>query len=194
MHLNAQESPSPNERSRWIAALQSGESVDTRDDVLAGLVAAVVGSEEWVQGWEEVREYAVGRMQNSELGREIRIKWAHVAMFAIARKGGSSQGQVSVAEEARIRSYLICTFGSSVESGLRNLRDLYESVIPAIGATRKEVLVAAQDWQKSEVMEILRLRRIKNLLMPLDAVYACLREEAKDPEVGKWLEVLPRLP
>ncbi|MEV6318648.1 hypothetical protein [Streptomyces sp. NPDC051776] len=136
-------------------------------------------------------------MQDRTLSPDLRIRWAGVALVAVERKGkaGGLDPLASLAEETSIRSYVISRLGRVDDGSPRDLGLLCRRVIEALGPDRTEASRAAARWRQAERAEILRLRRIKNVLTPLTYVVGELEEH--DPlraEVDGWLALLPHLP
>ncbi|MFF9043514.1 hypothetical protein [Streptomyces parvulus] len=149
------------------------------------------------QTWEVIRERAVGGMQNPALSVDVRLRWAALAISAVRGKfaAGSTDSRVSAAEEAHVRSYVICEFGRVDDGNLQDLEPLTRLVFHAIGMSREQVAAAAVDWINSGRAEMLKLRRIKNLVTPLKGVVHLF--EPGDPrraEVEDWLALTSRLP
>ncbi|MDQ1010168.1 hypothetical protein QFZ82_004653 [Streptomyces sp. V4I23] len=149
------------------------------------------------ENWERIRELSVGRMQSAAYPREIRIRWAHLALAAIAGKYAPplEDPMKSVTESAHVRSFMIQAFGESEEDEARRIGELCAHVETHLGMTREEALQLASEWRGAPREQVLHLRRIKNMLTPLAAIHDLLHEE--DPiqeDITEWLSLIPRLP
>ncbi|MFE1584637.1 hypothetical protein ACFW6Q_02950 [Streptomyces sp. NPDC058737] len=61
--------------------------------------------------------------------------------------------------------------------------------------TREQVATAAIDWRTSDRAEMLKLRRVKNLLNPLKQVVHLMdADDSVKYRVEEWLALIPRLP
>lgn len=155
------------------------------------------GAEGRSDDWEQIRELSVGRMQSAAYPREVRIRWAHLALAAIAHRYASpvEDPKKSVADSALVRSFMIREFGESEEDEARRIGDLCAHVEAHLGMTRAEALQAASGWRGAPREQVLDLRRIKNMLTPLAAIQDLLHTD--DPiqqDVAAWLTLVPRLP
>ncbi|MFI2368405.1 hypothetical protein [Streptomyces sp. NPDC018833] len=149
------------------------------------------------ENWEHIRELSVGRMQSAAYPREIRIRWAHLALAAIAGKYAPSleDPKKSVAESAHVRSFMIREFGESEADEARRIGELCAHVEAHLGMTREEARQLASEWGGAPREQVLHLRRIKNMLTPLAAIQDLLQEE--DPiqrDITGWLALIPVLP
>ncbi|MEV6249653.1 hypothetical protein AB0M38_26140 [Streptomyces sp. NPDC051742] len=149
------------------------------------------------QDWEQLRELAVGRMQRSGLPDDVRLRWGRVALAAISGKHGedglSRQG---MADAARARAYMILEFGVSDSDAVRDLSALCSDVLGCLGLSHEAAVRLAGEWRSLPREQMLRLRRIKNMLNALMPLRALL-EGDDDPalrDVRAWLELVPRLP
>ncbi len=150
-----------------------------------------------VQMWEALRERSVGKLQDPSLDPDIRLRWAEMANATLGRKhaAGGTDRVAAAADEARLRAYTIQEFGSSEDGGLQDTNSLIDLVFESLTMTREQVATAAIDWRTSDRAEILKLRRVKNLLNPLKQVVHLL--DANDSvkyQVEEWLALIPRLP
>ncbi|NWF27958.1 hypothetical protein HW130_17075 [Streptomyces sp. PKU-EA00015] len=155
------------------------------------------GAADGVEDWEQIRELSVGRMQSAAYPQEIRIRWAHLALAAIAGKYASplEDPKKPVAESAHVRSFMIREFGESETDEARRIGELCADVEAHLGMTREEALQLASEWRGAPREQVLHLRRIKNMLTPLAGIQDLLREE--DPiqqDITEWLTLIPRLP
>ncbi|MEV4329785.1 hypothetical protein AB0K02_04470 [Streptomyces sp. NPDC049597] len=149
------------------------------------------------EDWEQIRELSVGRMQSAPHSQEVRIRWAHLALAAIAHKYATSleDPKKSVAESALVRVFLIREFGESEDDEARQVGDLCAHVKAHLGMTRNEALELASEWRGAPREHVLGLRRIKNMLTPLVVIQGLLH--AEDPiqqDIAEWLALIPRLP
>ncbi|MBC3988910.1 hypothetical protein H8N00_08445 [Streptomyces sp. AC563] len=148
--------------------------------------------------WVGLREASIGRVQDRNLPTVKRIQWAAVCELAIDRMRQHSEGpggRAVMAEEARLRAYVITRFGREDNNSLSDASVLFRRVIASIGAERREVTEKAGGWQRLTREEMLQLRRVKNLVLPFKDVLPLL--DLADPlrrEVEGWIDVLPLLP
>ncbi|AIR98139.1 hypothetical protein [Streptomyces glaucescens] len=150
-----------------------------------------------VQTWEMMRELAVARMSDDRLAVDIRLRWVRLALTAIRKKaqGSDVDRKAALAEETNVRVNAIRAFGAAQDGGLLDPVDLCESVFREIGQTPEEVRTKAVLWRSLPPQEMLRLRRVKNLLTPLRGVESLI--PPGDPlhrELSAWLSVIPDLP
>jgi hypothetical protein len=150
-----------------------------------------------VQTWETLRELAVARMNDDRLAAETRLRWVQLALTAIRNKTQRSDidRKATLAEETNVRVNAIRAFGAAQDGGLLDPVDLCEGVFAEIGQTSEEVRTEAVQWQSLSPQEMLRLRRVKNLLTPLRDVESLF--PPGDPlhrELSAWLSVIPDLP
>lgn len=151
---------------------------------------------EW-QAWETLRTFAVGRMHDAGLSADTRLRWVHLALIALKRKGENAELDTAavLSDEAYIRAYAIREFGAIQDAGIRDPADLCKSVFREIGETRGEVHAQATNWHTRPVPEILRLRRIKNMLTPLrDLAGVIPMDDPTRNELSAWLPLILDLP
>ncbi|WP_326688584.1 MULTISPECIES: hypothetical protein [unclassified Streptomyces] len=150
-------------------------------------------------GLEALRDKAVGRMQSPGSALAQRMRWGLVATEAsrLKHKRADTDPRVAVTENAWIRSYAIQEFGAAEGDSLRDPIALCEDVLGAIGIPSEEIIRRAATWRESSPPEMLDLRRVKNLLQPLENIQQAL-EESKRPDYVKrvraWLDIRADLP
>jgi hypothetical protein len=171
----------------------SGCSLDELERRVQGGDDAVEGAEEW----EQLRELGVGRMQSDAYPQEIRLRWGHLALAAIAWKYASTPDdpKKAVAESALVRAYMIRQFGESEEDEARRIGDLCAYVETHLDLTREDALRLAAEYRRAPGPQMLHLRRIKNMLTPMAVIQDLLHED--DPiqqGISEWLPLLPKLP
>jgi hypothetical protein len=171
----------------------TGCSLDELEQRVQGGDDAVEG----VENWEQLRELSVGRMQSDAHSTEIRIRWGHLALTAIAGKYASApeDPKKTVAESALARAYMIRHFGESEEDQARQIGDLCTYVETHIDLTRAEAQHLASEFRRTPGSQMLHLRRIKNMLTPLAVIQDLLQED--DPtqrNIMEWLALIPELP
>ncbi|MER7174529.1 hypothetical protein [Streptomyces mesophilus] len=156
-----------------------------------------VHSTDFPRLWEYLRDGAVGKLQNKDLGDADRIAWAKFAALSISRRieSGEKDSLTSAAELARVRAYVIREFGPSSEEPFRNPDRLCREALEEIPMGYAEVRALAEEWKRRAPEEMLTLRRIKNLLTPLQDVADHL-ESSSSPgrEIREWLDLIPLLP
>ncbi|WP_225804095.1 hypothetical protein [Streptomyces sp. NK15101] len=114
-----------------------------------------------------MRDFAVGGMQSADLSDEVRLPWGHLALAAIARKERSQAPQRAPAASAHVRAYMIREFGISGTDTARDLSALCSDVLRSLEASPDTVARLAEGWRSASREQMLRLRRIKNMLTPL---------------------------
>ncbi|MFE5731794.1 hypothetical protein ACFQ7A_12935 [Streptomyces sp. NPDC056528] len=145
--------------------------------------------------WYQLRLVAVGGMQHPGLPAGIRIRWGRLALSTLPRKYPEGPSQQSVTESVRVRAYLIREFGPDGTDPARDLSALHADVMRNLGMSRETAARLADGWQALPREQMLRLRRIKNLLSALHPVLPLLEDEDFSPEdLPAWLELAPRLP
>ncbi|MGW0312236.1 hypothetical protein [Streptomyces flavidovirens] len=146
--------------------------------------------------WEGMCTLCVGRMQDVRRNSSERIEWGRLAVKAIhSKREGDSDPKIPLAAEARIRAYVIREFGKDQEDDFRNPVALCGQVIAEVDYQLDSVAFSASRWREAGRAEMLRLRRIKNLLQPLVEIKGFL--DPGDPlchKVATWLELIPSLP
>ncbi|MEU5402609.1 hypothetical protein ABZ348_25280 [Streptomyces sp. NPDC005963] len=177
-----------------VAAFLEGRCLSLRAAVTLVERSSLDGTV-WRQ-WEELRDIAVGKMQRGELAAAERQQWGRVAIRAVERKRESSvEVKVAVAEEARVRAYLMCQFGPSDIESFRDPAALLSLVVKNIGMDREEIAREACNWMDLPREGILELRRVKNMLTPLKEVSESLKDG--NPlwrEVESWASLVSKLP
>jgi hypothetical protein len=149
-------------------------------------------SQEWA---EQLRDLAVGRLQNRELPDEVRLRWGRLALAAVAAKGRGTLPQRAMAEEAAVRASMIQEFGADNTDTARDPSALCSDVLRHLGLPYEDASRLAGEWRTASREEMLRLRRIKNLLTPLVPIRAHLEGDTPDlREIRTWLALHPRLP
>ncbi|MEW2418119.1 hypothetical protein AB0953_31105 [Streptomyces sp. NPDC046866] len=144
---------------------------------------------------EQLRDFAVGGMQSPGLSDETRIRWGHLALFAISRKGQIQTPQQAMADSAYVRAYMIQKFGASNADTTRDFPALCSEILRNVGMSLEAGTRLAGGWKSAPRDQMLQLRRIKNMLTPLVPLCALLEDD--NPvfqEVRAWLQLLPRLP
>jgi hypothetical protein len=167
---------------------------------LAELERRLQGGDDGVEGvenWEQLRELSVGRMQSDVHSTEIRIRWGHLALKAIAGKYASApeDPKKTVAESALARAYMIRQFGESEEDEARQIGDLCAYVETHVDLTRAEAQHLASELRRTPGPQMLHLRRIKNMITPLAVIQDLLQED--DPtqrNIMEWLTLTPKFP
>ncbi|GGR32209.1 hypothetical protein GCM10010497_38400 [Streptomyces cinereoruber] len=118
------------------------------------------------EDWEQLRDLAVGRMQNGDLPAGTRIRWGRIALAALPGvypEGGRSQQ--AVIGSARVRAYLIRECGPDATDPARDLPALRADVLRNLGTPGETAARLADGWQSLPREQMLRLRRIKNTLV-----------------------------
>jgi len=84
--------------------------------------------------------------------------------------------------------------GSDPDVVLLTPQQMYELFLGAVPFSLAQVREFPADWRTLDIDTMRRLRRVKNLLMPLLSSKPLLEEAGLRDEVSAWEEVLPRLP
>ncbi|GGV32981.1 hypothetical protein GCM10010293_34930 [Streptomyces griseoflavus] len=149
------------------------------------------------QSWETVRDLSVGRMRNPDLDRETQIRWARLALAALSRKQNSGKFESAsvLADEIHVRVYAVQHFGPLQGDPLRDPIQVCRAVFEEIRESRDDVDAITDEWTSLPRKEILRLRRIKNLLTLLRPIIDLIPSEApQHHQLTEWLPLIPRLP
>ncbi|MBT2527017.1 hypothetical protein J7E91_16695 [Streptomyces sp. ISL-99] len=187
---NGQEGPSGGNQPdlKFAAKLSVSEVREIVDRAAVGSAA-----DSW---WEGMRTLCVGRMQDVRRNASERIEWGRLAVKAIhSKREGDPDPKIPLAAEARIRAYVIREFGKDQEDDFRNPVALCGQVIAGVDSELDSVAFSASRWREAGRAEMLRLRRIKNLLQSLVEIKEFL--DPGDPlcrKVATWLELIPSLP
>lgn len=91
---------------------------------------------------------------------------------------------------------MILEFGISDTDAVRDLSALCSDILRCLGLSHEAAVRLAREWQSLPREQMLRLRRIKNMLTALLPLRALL-EGDDDPalrDIRPWLELVPRLP
>ncbi|MFF6870647.1 hypothetical protein ACIPQA_29400 [Streptomyces sp. NPDC090109] len=189
-------SPGEDGRRANHAGLTS-TSLEDLERILVGPDAGSCSPEDW----EQLRDLAVGRMQHCGLPDEVRVRWGHLALSAVSRKHDRAEAtQQATAESARVRAYMIREFGVSDTDTARDLHDLCSDILRNLGIPLEAAAQAAGEWPKMPPDQMLRLRRIKNMLTPLLVLENLLEREEPEGrdlalrDIRSWLELIPKLP
>ncbi|AVH96587.1 hypothetical protein C5L38_17185 [Streptomyces sp. WAC00288] len=142
-----------------------------------------------------MRDLAVGRMQRGDLPAGTRIRWGRLALAALPGKYPEERSQRLVIDSARVRAYLIREFGPDATDPARDLAALRADVLRNLGMPRETAARLADGWQSLPREQMLRLRRIKNMLSALHPVLPLLEDGTPAAaDLRAWLELVPRLP
>ncbi|MGQ4415724.1 hypothetical protein ACN6LA_000588 [Streptomyces sp. SAS_269] len=197
MHSNVRESYSWDESSNAsLSSLTRGNFSDKSVDELKGIAARANPATTHWQEWETLRELSDGRMRDDRQDTETRLDWARLALTACQRKRESGEvDRVKIlADEAHIRVYAIRTFGPTKSDPMLDMFDLCAAVFREIGKTREEVAAETADWKSLPPNRMLRLRYVKNLLTPLQALMDTMPEDPMRQRLAAWLSLIPHLP
>ncbi|WP_327305597.1 hypothetical protein OG730_20480 [Streptomyces sp. NBC_01298] len=138
---------------------------------------------------ERLRCLATLSMRNEELPDGVRLRWARIALAALDRLGRPE-------ERPYVHAYLIGSLGSGEDGDPdRDPAALCREVLARFELTPDQAAAQARVWRDLRRPEILRLRRIKNLLRCTEAARPYLA--ATDPlaaAVDAWTAVRPGLP
>ncbi|MEU4149931.1 hypothetical protein [Streptomyces sp. NPDC026659] len=149
------------------------------------------------QTWEALRELAVLRMRDEGQDAGARYRWVRLALTAcrLRSEGGDACALGTLADVVAVRVYAIEEFGVRRGDLIRDPVFLCETVFREFGASPAGVAAEAVDWRALPRLEMLRLRRIKNVLTLLRPMRDVLPVD--DPihrELSEWLALLPGLP
>ncbi|MFF1409640.1 hypothetical protein ACFVX6_07560 [Streptomyces sp. NPDC058289] len=138
---------------------------------------------------ETLRSLATFCMQNEELPDGVRLRWARVAMAALDRLGRPE-------ERPYVHAYLIRYLGPGEDGDPeRDPAALCRDVLARFELTPDQAAAQARVWRDLPRPDILRLRRIKNLISCTEPARSYLAET--DPlaaAVDAWTAVRPGLP
>ncbi|MCM1965682.1 hypothetical protein [Streptomyces sp. G1] len=138
---------------------------------------------------EQLRSLATSRMQGEELPDRVRLRWGRVALAAIERSERSE-------ERPYVRSYLIRCFGPGEDGDPdRDPAALCRDVLARFELTPAQAAAQARVWRELPRPDILRLRRIKNLIRCTEPARPYLAPT--DPlavAVDAWRALRPGLP
>ncbi|MFJ6797602.1 hypothetical protein [Streptomyces sp. NPDC091268] len=143
-----------------------------------------------------LRSLAAARMQDEGLPAPLRLRWGRVVLAAIDRAGRPEADRE--AERAAVRGYLIQSFGPADPGAGDPDRDpaaLCRDVLALMRTSPARALAQARTWRELPRPEILRLRRVKNLVPWLVLARPYLRDA--DPlarAADAWARVRPHLP
>ncbi|GGX19880.1 hypothetical protein GCM10010297_46330 [Streptomyces malachitofuscus] len=152
--------------------------------------------DDW-QVWEMVRDLSVGRMRNADLDEETQLRWCRLALAALRRKRSSAEFDSAsiLADEVYVRVFAVQHFGAVYGDPVQDPIEVCRSVFIEIHESRADVAAATAEWRSLSKSEILRLRRIKNLLTRLRPIADCIpREAPQHQQLSEWLQLIPRLP
>jgi hypothetical protein len=147
--------------------------------------------------WETFREFCVVSMQSREIPATERLRFAKAALGVVSRQRQSqSFGPTrSAADEARIRAYAISEFGAEANDPVRDPKTAANVVLSALGEEIREIDELCERWQGSGIETIRRLRRVKNLVKPLELVIPHLATGSRERvDAEKWFSLWSRLP
>ncbi|QKW08517.1 hypothetical protein HUT18_21260 [Streptomyces sp. NA04227] len=164
---------------------------------LESLVSEIRATAAPQQAWEALRDFSVGKMQTQEIGVIERVRWGKLALETISKKREAEYIDTAkqVAESARVRSYLIKEFGPADDDATRSPEDLSRYVIDNIETDCATASEMSAHWRELEPSQMLPLRRIKNMLTPLQDIHPYLASHSKlNNELKEWLELIPKLP
>ncbi|PVC67676.1 hypothetical protein [Streptomyces sp. CS081A] len=148
-----------------------------------------------LEAWEHLRDLAVARMQRGDLPAGTRIRWGRLALAALPGKYPEGRSQRLVIESARVRAYLTREFGPDATDPARDLPALRADVLRNLGMPRETAARLADGWRTLPREQMLRLRRIKNMLSALHPVLPLLEDGSPAAaDLRAWLELVPRLP
>lgn len=139
---------------------------------------------DWFGLAEATRALALGKEDDAQR----RCAWAQVSLWAarLAVEARPDLKTTLVPSEVLLRSELIRTLGPA--DGVRSLRDLWSVVESALAAQDARDLVAggAVQLSKTDSSDLLRLRRIKNILRSVEPLLSGANVQAP-AEVSWWL-------
>ncbi|MFJ7270587.1 hypothetical protein ACIQV3_28780 [Streptomyces sp. NPDC099050] len=138
---------------------------------------------------EHLRWQATFSMQDERLPEEVRLRWARVALTALDRLGRPE-------EQPYVRRYLLQRFGPGGDGDPdRDPVALCRDVLARFELTPDQAAAQARVWRDLPRPDIVRLRRIKNLIPCTEPARPYLAET--DPlaaAVDAWTAVRPGLP
>ncbi|OKK18319.1 hypothetical protein AMK16_18490 [Streptomyces sp. CB00455] len=159
--------------------------------------------EDWLAGDPPLRDephprtlriLAVGRMQDDRLPEGVRLRWGRVALAATYRCARAEQmpDLARGAELAALRACMVQRFGPG-RGG--DPAAVCREALALIDLAPEAAAAQARAWRDLPRPRILHLRRIKNLLRPLDLVRPHLPDADPLAEaLDAWSAVRPQLP
>lgn len=153
-------------------------------------------NDDW-RNWEMIRDLSVGRMRNPGLDAGTQLRWVRLALAALRRKRDSAEFDSAsiLADEVYVRVFAVQRFGAVPGDPIRDPLEACRAVFREIHESRDDVAAATAEWRSLSKQEILRLRRIKNLLKLLQPIIDFIPREAPQfQQLTEWLQIIPRLP
>ncbi|MFE5208721.1 hypothetical protein [Streptomyces sp. NPDC056600] len=164
---------------------------------LERLAARPAGVRPEDQIWEALRELCTTRMGRADLGEAVRLRWARLAATAVTRKyahapDDDARKHVDV---VRLRAASIKALGPEPGDPDRDPELLFRYLTEKCAMTYDEVAAETPRWRELPTAEILRLRRVKNMLTAALGVEQHLPSGSPVRAAAeKWLALLPDLP
>ncbi|MER5479423.1 hypothetical protein ABT026_20990 [Streptomyces sp. NPDC002734] len=166
-------------------------------DRLERLAARPAGVRPEDQIWEALRELGTTRMGQADLGDAVRLRWARLAATAVTLKYAHAHDDDARkhVDVVRLRAAAIKALGPGTGDPDRDPENLFRYLTEKCGMAYDEVATETSQWRELPRAEILRLRRIKNMLTAAQGVEQHLPSGSPAREAAeKWLALLPDLP
>ncbi|WP_189482599.1 hypothetical protein [Streptomyces pseudogriseolus] len=196
--MNVQESSSSNDAVEESApSVEGGEIARASLDELETLVSCPDRlSDDW-QAWEMIRDLSVGRMRNEDLGADVQLRWVRLALVAnrLKRRSGRFDAASILVDDVYVQVFAIYRFGPRCDDPVLGPVETCRAVFREIHERLDDVVAATKAWSSLTKQEILRLRRIKNLLNILAPIMQFIPQEAPEYQaLSQWLQIVPRRP
>ncbi|WP_448321232.1 hypothetical protein [Streptomyces sp. CO7] len=149
------------------------------------------------QIWEALRELGTTRMRQPDLSDTVRLRWARLAATAVTNKyvgapGGEAKQDVDI---VRLRAAAIEALGPDPGDPDRDPELLFRYITEGCGTSYDDLSAAAADWRTLPPAEMLRLRRVKNMLNAARRVEQHLPTGSPVRNAARrWLALFPDLP
>jgi len=146
--------------------------------------------------WENIASRALQRVYlATDDGGAERLRYARLA--AEVSDEAARQGLVS--ESARLirLANLASFYGRQAGRDIRDIADpdeLVRDILAVLPVPFSAAVQDAADWTSRSVAEISKLRAAKNLVSAAAPLLDDVRDAELRGELGRWLEILPRLP
>ncbi|UQX01942.1 hypothetical protein [Streptomyces sp. RerS4] len=143
---------------------------------------------------QALRVLAVARMQDDRLPREVRVRWARVALAATRRRAAAEGASAleTGPDLAFVRCYLIRELGAGAAG---EPAALCAELLALLDLTPAEAAERGRIWRELPPARILHLRRLKGVarwLVPLRPLLAV--DDPLTEAVDAWLAVRALLP
>ncbi|GGX77587.1 hypothetical protein GCM10010358_34940 [Streptomyces minutiscleroticus] len=136
-------------------------------------------------------------MGRTDLSDAIRLRWARLAVAAVANKyiGSHDSDARKDVELVQLRAAMIKNLGPDAGDPDRNPELLSRYITEKCGISYADISAATTEWRKLPPAEILRLRRIRNMLSAAQGIDQHLLTDSPIKRASEqWLTLVPKLP